>query len=126
MSPAIFSDDHMSNDPVNRTSWFSPGSRWATTPVLLTLATVIALISLFLHTIIEPKGLGSEAVIGYVPVLLGCVSMWLCVRARRNTKHKGLVLSYTLFLAPFAFSYPAWIVFLWLTYASGKYSGPMP
>ncbi len=51
--------------------------------------------------------------------------MWLCWRAVKQTRHKKLVLCYAVLLAPFAFSYPAWLVFIWASYVSG-YRGPMP
>jgi hypothetical protein len=57
--------------------------------------------------------------------LLGCISMWLCWRAGKQTRSKKLVLCYAVLLAPFAFSYPAWIVFIWASYVFG-YRGPMP
>jgi hypothetical protein len=52
--------------------------------------------------------------------------MWLCIMAWRNTTHKLLVSLYTIALAPFAFSYPAWVAFIWILYISGRYKGPMP
>ena len=44
--------------------------------------------------------------------------MWLCIRARKKTAHKRLVALFAVVLAPFAFSYPAWMVILWVLYVS--------
>jgi hypothetical protein len=72
------------------------------------------------------KTLGTQVILGYFPVLLGSVAIWLCIRARRKAAHKRLVALYAVVLAPFAFSYPAWIAILWMMYLSGRYKGPMP
>ena len=42
------------------------------------------------------------------------------------TKHKIAVLVYAILLAPIAFSYPAWLLYLWVLYATGAYKGPLP
>jgi hypothetical protein len=34
-----------------------------------------------------------EAALGYMPVLLGSLSMWLCLKARAKSTHKALVLT---------------------------------
>jgi hypothetical protein len=94
--------------------------------LFLIIATAISAVSLFLHVIAPARTLGTEVALGYVPVLLGCAAMWLCIMAWRNTTHKLLVSLYTIALAPFAFSYPAWVAFIWILYISGRYKGPMP
>ena len=91
---------------------------------LLGLATGLSAISLFFHIFIGP-GLATETVLGYTPILFGCVSMWLCWRARQKAQHKTVILLYSILLAPFAFSYPAWIVFIYVWYRAGG-SGPFP
>jgi hypothetical protein len=98
----------------------------ASPSLLLIVATGIAAVSLFLHLLAPARTLGTEVALGYVPFLLGCAAMWLCIEARRNTTHKLPVLLYTIVLAPFAFSYPAWMIFIWILYISGRYRGPMP
>ncbi len=94
--------------------------------MLIALATVLAGLSLFSHDILRPTNLNTQLAFGYIPVILGCVCLWLCIKARTKAKHKNLVLLYTVLILPFAFSYPAWLFFIWIMYASGKYNGPMP
>lgn len=85
------------------------------------------MVSLFIVQLpIMRSGVLVEVFVGYMPVLLGCISMWLCYRAYRRATRKKLVVAYAVLLAPFAFSYPAWIVFLWMMFATGRYKGPMP
>jgi hypothetical protein len=95
----------------------------------LAFATLVAATS-FLLPEIAPKVLAktllNDLAFGYFSILLGCVSMWLCVRARRKAVHKILVTVYAVVLSPFAFSLPAWMLFVWFMYASGRYNGPMP
>jgi len=93
---------------------------------LLVFATASAAISLFFHDLISSNSLTTEVLLGYVPILLGSLSMWLCFKARARAIHKAWVLAYTILLAPFAFSYPAWLLFIWALYKSGRYHGPMP
>jgi hypothetical protein len=96
---------------------------------LLFLATALAAVSLFFHQLITPRTPTSfllELATGYTPILLGFLSMWLCSRARAKARRKGLILTYAIVLAPFAFSYPAWLFFIWVQYASGRYHLPMP
>ena len=52
--------------------------------------------------------------------------MTLCVLAAIKSAHKRLVALYAVVLAPFAFCYPAWMIILWILFASGRYTGPMP
>jgi hypothetical protein len=94
--------------------------------ILLAAATVISAVSFFFHDIAKGQTLGAEAILGYAPVVMGAIAMALCIRARKKTVHKRLVVLYAVLLAPFAFSYPAWIAFLWIVYISGRYKGPMP
>jgi len=94
--------------------------------VLLLAATMISALSFFFHMLLTGRTLGTEVVLAYFPVLLGFVAMWLCICAGRKTARKGLVALYAAVLAPFAFSYPAWMVILWTLYASGCYTGSMP
>jgi len=99
----------------------------ATKPlVLLISATAVAAFSFFFHTFGSVRSLAAETVLGYIPLLLGCASLWLCLKAYERAKHKGLVGAYSIMLSPFAFSYPAWILILWILFASGHYNGPMP
>jgi hypothetical protein len=105
---------------------FGHRSEGADSAVLLVGATAVAVLSFLFHMITRQSSLLSEAVWGYFPVLLGSVSMWLCFKARKEAIHKGFVLLYAILLAPFAFSYPAWLLILWALYASGRYHGPMP
>jgi len=98
-----------------------------TKPVqLLTLATAVAVLSLYFNVVVTSRFLLAEAALSYMPMLLGSLSMWLCLKARAKSSHKALVLTYAIVLAPFAFSYPAWMFFIWVMYASGHYHGPMP
>lgn len=94
--------------------------------LLLLGATAVATVSYLLHDLPPPNALIGQVIFGYVPIVLGCIAVWLCIRARRKTAHKRLVTLYTVALSPFAFGYPAWIVVLWFLYASGRYKGPMP
>jgi hypothetical protein len=91
---------------------------------LLDAATALSALSLFFHLFIG-QGLIAQAVFGYVPILLGFIVLWLCWRARGRTRHKTAVVLYAIFLAPFAFSYPAWIFFIWVWYRAGA-QGPLP
>jgi hypothetical protein len=93
---------------------------------MLLAATALAAISFAFHMIVRNRSVGTEAILGYVPVLLGCICMWLCFRAHRSAVHKRLILLYAVILAPFAFSYPAWVLILWVEYISGRYHGPLP
>ena len=99
-------------------------------PVLLFIATVIACISvtfpLKLHPIISPDSFVAELPLGYIPLLCGCVCMYICFKAWQRSIHRVAVILYSTALAPFAFSYPAWMVFIWIAYAYGGYQGPMP
>jgi hypothetical protein len=61
-----------------------------------------------------------------IPLVLGGLAMLLCLTARLRTRHKRLVVAYTVFLAPFAFSWPAWMAYIAVLYFCGKYAGPMP
>ncbi|HEX5226318.1 MAG TPA: hypothetical protein VFW44_01350 [Bryobacteraceae bacterium] len=92
---------------------------------LLIAATCLAAISLSLDLLISARALVTEILLGYAPILLGSVAMWLCLQARRTAQHKTAVLLYTILLAPFAFSYPAWLAFVWIWYRAGG-SGPFP
>lgn len=60
----------------------------------------------------------------YLPILLGCFSMLLCILARRRAVYKDLVTLYMILLSPFAFCYPAWFLLFYVVLASG-YQGPM-
>jgi hypothetical protein len=95
-------------------------------PVLLACATAIGILSLFSHGIVSATPLVVWIEDGYVPLVLGGLSMLLCFVARQRTRHKRLVVAYAVLLAPFAFSYPAWMLFLWVMCASGKLAGPWP
>lgn len=98
-----------------------------TKPVqLLGLATAVAALSLCLNFLVRPDSWPAQEVIGYVPIPLGFLSMWLCLKARTKATRKALVVGYAIVLAPFAFNYPAWLFFTWVLYASGRYHGPMP
>jgi len=92
---------------------------------LLVAATVLSAVSLFFQAIVGARRLITETFLGYLPILLGCISMWLCWRAHQKARRKTLVLCYSILLAPFAFSYPAWIAFLYVWYRSGG-GGPFP
>jgi hypothetical protein len=94
--------------------------------LLIAGATLVAVVSFLSHLIVPSKTLLSDLALGYVPILLGCVSMLLCDRARRRTTHRRLVTLYAVIISPFAFSYPAWILILWILYAPGRYNGSMP
>jgi hypothetical protein len=93
---------------------------------LLAFATAAAILSMSFHILITPSSLLAEAVLGYVPILLGFLSIWLCCRAWARATHKTLVLVYAVVLTPFAFSYPAWLLVIWVLYKSGNYHGPLP
>lgn len=91
-------------------------------------AMAIAAVSLFIVQfiqIVEGGDLAIEVFVGSAPVVLGCIAMGLCYKAYARAMRKKLVVAYAVLLAPFAFSYPAWIVFLWLMFATGRYKGPM-
>ena len=77
-------------------------------------------------TVLASNGSWTEVVLAYVPILFGILAMWLCLRARAGSEHKALVLTYTIVIAPFAFSYPVWLLFIWVMYRFGHYRGPMP
>ena len=94
--------------------------------MLIALASAVAILSLFSHDILKPTNLYTQVAFGYTPLVLGCLSLWLCLKAHRKAKHKKVVLIYTILLAPFAFSYPVWFLFIWVMYTSGNYHGPMP
>src|SRR5450432_971150 len=79
---------------------------------LIAIATGIAAVSFLFHVIAPTGTLLGDLILGYAPVLLGCVSMFLLVRARRKVVHRGRVTIYAVILSPFAFSYPAWILIL--------------
>ncbi|MGA3028090.1 MAG: hypothetical protein ABSF98_25345 [Bryobacteraceae bacterium] len=103
-----------------------------TCPLLLTCATAIGLLSLSapiwlarMFTLVFARGSVSTTA-SFLPFVLGGASMLLCLRARQRAQRKRLVLVYAVVLAPFAFSYPAWILFLFVLYVSGRYTGPMP
>ena len=98
----------------------------SSTPILLACATAIAVVSPLTGQIFDPKTPNSQFLVGYIPLVLGCICMWLCFRAQRQAKHRKMILLYAGLLAPFAFAYPAWIAFLCFEYASGRYTGPMP
>jgi hypothetical protein len=99
----------------------------STKPVqLLALATAVAALSLYFNILVTSRFLLAEAGLSYVPMLLGCLSMWLCLKARAKSTHKALFFTYAIVIAPFAFSYPAWIFYIWVIYAFGHYHGPMP
>ena len=102
------------------------GSQSTKPAALLSAATALAALSFFWHTLPWTKSLDVEIVLGYVPLVSGVVCVWLCLKARSRTKHKGLVLCYSVHLAPFAFSYPAWMLIVWIAFESGHYNGPMP
>lgn len=94
--------------------------------MLLISATAISTASFLLHVPAVDHPLGLALIFAYIPLLFGSVAMLLCVLALLKSKRKSLVLVYTVVLAPFAFSYPAWIIILWVLYTSGGYKGPMP
>jgi hypothetical protein len=75
---------------------------------------------------VSTTALGAEVAASFLPFVLCGASMLLCLRARQRAQRKRLVLVYAVVLAPFAFSYPAWILFLFVLYVSGRYTGPMP
>ena len=93
---------------------------------LLISATAVAAFSFFFHIFGSARSLAAETALGYIPLLLGCTSLWLCFQARKRAKHKGFVVAYSIMLAPFAFSYPAWFLVVSILFASGHYNGPMP
>ena len=99
--------------------------KFATAPVLLGSATVVALASFLFHLII-PNNLIFEVALGYVPIVLGGICLWLGYCACRVARHKLSTAVYVVLLTPFAFSYPAWLLFIWIMYTSGRYRGPMP
>jgi hypothetical protein len=94
--------------------------------VLLVAATILSAVSFLFQIMATAKTLGAQIAVGYIPVAMGFVAVWLCIRARKRSAHKRLVALYAVVLAPFAFSYPAWTVILWVLYVSGRYKGPMP
>ena len=92
---------------------------------LLGSATVLSLVSLCFPFFVQPKSLIAQILIGYIPILLGCIAMWLCLRARKKARHKALVILYAILLAPFAFYYPVAVALAWASYVSGG-RGPFP
>jgi hypothetical protein len=99
-------------------------------PMTLFAATTLAIFSflfeLLFRSIFVATPLYFETILGYIPIVLGCVCLWLCVEATRRAKQKWLVIGYMILLAPFAFSYPAWMLFVWVAFTYGGYRGPMP
>jgi hypothetical protein len=92
----------------------------------LVAATAISAVSFFFHMFAAAKTLGTDLIVAYIPLLLGLAAMWLCFVAIRRTAHKRLATVYAVILAPFAFSYPAWMALIWMLYISGRYAGPVP
>lgn len=99
---------------------------WNRPTGLLSSAAAIAAVSLFFEPVIRPQRLFAQVVLGYIPVLLGCISMWLCIRASKRSNHKRIVFLYAIVLAPFAFAYPVWWALLYIAYVTGRYNGPTP
>jgi pilus assembly protein TadC len=96
---------------------------------LIICATFIGFVSFTLHLLVGAlmKGsLSADLVAGYGSLTLGFLSMYLCFKAWRASRRRWLVLLYSVMLAPFAFSLPAWLAFIWVMHATGRYSGPMP
>jgi hypothetical protein len=79
----------------------------------------------FFLNVFTPKALADDILLGYIPILLGCISMSLCWRAHKQARHKALVLCYAVLLAPLAFYYPFASALVWASYISGG-SGPFP
>jgi dolichol kinase len=94
--------------------------------MLLGCATAIAILSLFLPEVFLAMPFILHFVAYPIPLVLGGLTMLLCLMARQRTRHKRLVVAYAVFLAPFAFSWPAWMAYIAVLYFSGKYTGPMP
>ena len=93
---------------------------------LLMTATAISTLSFFFRALVPAKPLVMELILAYSPLLFGGVAMGLCIMAVSKAAHKRLIVLYTMTLAPFAFGYPAWMIILWILYASGRYKGAMP
>jgi hypothetical protein len=96
------------------------------TAVLLITATIISTLSFSFHLLAPTERPVMESIFAYLPLLFGGVAIGLCVRAINKASHKRLVMVYTVILAPFAFSHPAWMIILWILYTSGHYKGAMP
>lgn len=93
---------------------------------LLAIATVLAVVSLFFHRMFPIHGLWAQLALGCMPILIGCVWASITYRAwQRSSRHWAVAL-YGFVIAPMAFSYPAWILFVWVMWVFGKYNGPMP
>jgi hypothetical protein len=98
---------------------FGPGA-------LLFFAVALSAISFSLGAIIDPRSLGAQMIAGYIPLILGGLSMYLCAKSWKAAKHPRLILLSAVLLAPFAFGYPAWFLVAGISYALGRYHGPMP
>jgi len=97
----------------------------ASSPILLGLATVLASVSFFFHVVIPRSFLYQEA-LWWVPIVLGGMCVWLGYSAWRVARYRRFTIIYMVLLTPFAFSYPGWVLVLFLMLASGTYHGPMP
>jgi hypothetical protein len=53
----------------------------SSTIILLICATLIGIVSFLFHLVVHSRLLSVEVITGYVPVCLGCCSMWLCAEA---------------------------------------------
>jgi len=97
---------------------------------LLSYATLVGGASFLPHPVaadaFQLRSLNSDLIEGYTMLGLGCISMYLCYKAWRRSRHRWLVLLYAVILAPFAFSLPASLAFIWIAYATCHYTGPMP
>jgi len=84
--------DYPQGEPyLAQTRWPS-GITEITHPSALVCATAIAVVSLFsieLIQIVSSESLAAEVFVGYTPVLLGCVSIWLCYRGYRRATRKS-------------------------------------
>jgi hypothetical protein len=106
--------------------WNSPAALLIGAAVLGAASVFTPLIPVKLRSMSGGLPLLAELIIDYVPVPLGCVSMWFCVRAWKKSRHKLLVALYAIALAPFAFCYPLWYTLLYIAYRTGRLHGAMP
>jgi hypothetical protein len=97
----------------------------APTPVLLSYATILTFVSCLTLAHANLRSV-PHLIIGYIPFVVGGVTMWLCAKAHQRSSHRTAVVVYTILLAPFAFFFPVAWIYLFYMEATGQYHGPYP
>ena len=95
--------------------WFGNGERSLDT---LAIATAIAVASFSLPSLGRPFSFPFQVFFDLMPLVLGCLSMLLCVRSWSQSQHRIVVAVYGVILAPVTFCSPGWMILLWLASAN--------